>query len=119
MARFPHPVKGRSAPAAPAAFTLVELLVSLAVLSLIIILVGELINSAALSTTLSGKQINTDSQARMLFDRMAIDFSHMPPNTDVDFIFSKQTGSDKMFFYSEAPGYYDTSSGAGLYPSAT
>jgi hypothetical protein len=95
------------------------MLVSMAVLSLIMILVGQLINSAAISTILSGKQIGTDSQARMLFDRMAIDFSRMPPNTDVDFIFSKQTGSDKMFFYSEAPGYYDTSSGAGLYLSAT
>jgi hypothetical protein len=77
-----------------------------------------MMNSTQLSTTMSGKHLDADSQARLVFDRMAVDFAGMARRTDVDFIFSKQpdplsglgsTGSsDLMFFYSEAPAYYDS-----------
>ncbi|HEX4083851.1 MAG TPA: hypothetical protein VHY22_02985 [Chthoniobacteraceae bacterium] len=110
------------------AFTIVEILVSVVVLVLIMVMVGQLMNGAAVGTTLSGKHVDADSQARMVFDRMAVDFSHMPQQKDVDFIFSKQPdpsaittsgSSDKMFFYSEAPAYFDTSAAGGLYPAST
>lgn len=101
-----------------AAFTLVEMLVSVAVLILIMVFVSQMMNSTLLSTTASGKHEDADGQARLVFDRMAEDFGRMPRRTDVDFIFSKQpdpslivTGSgssDKMFFYTEASGYYNT-----------
>jgi hypothetical protein len=105
-----------------AAFTLVEMLVSVAVLILIMAFVTQMMNSTTISTTMSGKNLDADTQARLVFDRMAADFAGMPHRTDVDFIFSKQpnlasppsgatagTGSnDVMFFYSEAPSYYDS-----------
>ena len=99
------------------AFTLVEMLVSVAVLVLIMTFVSQMMNSTTISTSLSDKHGDADGQARLVFDRMAEDFGGMPHRTDVDFIFSKQPdpsaltasgSSDKMFFYSEAPGFYDT-----------
>jgi prepilin-type N-terminal cleavage/methylation domain-containing protein len=101
-------------PAFTLAFTLVEMLVSMAVLAIIMLFVARMTDSTAISTNLSGKHLDADSQARLVFDRMAVDFARMPRRTDVDYIFAKQWGlsttsgsSDKMFFYSEAPAYYD------------
>jgi hypothetical protein len=105
-----------------AAFTIVEMLVSVAVLVLIMTFIGQMMSSVSLSTTLSTKHIDTDNQARLVFDRMANDFAGMPHRKDVDFIFAKVAGSqgstdgsDKMFFYSEAPALF-SSSNTALYP---
>jgi uncharacterized protein (TIGR02599 family) len=101
------------------AFTLVEMLVSVAVLVLLMTFVAQMMNSTMLSTTLSGKHVDTDGEARLVFDRMAVDFGRMFRRNDVDYIFSKQPdpnnpnslgatsgSSDEMFFYSEAPAYF-------------
>ena len=98
------------------AFTLAELLVSIGVLVLLILLATQLLNSAATITTLGHKQMDADSQARQLLDRMAIDFAQMVKRNDVDF-FAKgttapnsvggtMTGNDRIAFYSRVPGYY-------------
>lgn len=102
-----------------AAFTLVELLVAVGVLVLLVLLATQLLNSAATITTLGHKQMDADSQARQLLDRMAIDFAQMVKRSDVD-LFAKGTvspnsvggpmaGNDKIAFYSAVPGYYPTS----------
>ncbi len=99
-----------------AAFTLAELLVSIGVLVLLILVATQLLNSAATITTLGHKQMDADSQARQLLDRMAIDFAQMVKRNDVDF-FAKGTaapnsvggamaGNDQIAFYSTVPGYY-------------
>src|SRR5205809_1850014 len=101
-------------------FTLVELLVSLGVLSLLVFFVTSLVNSAATITTLGHKQMDADSQARQFFDRMAIDFAKMVKRNDLDF-FAKGTtapnsvggamaGNDRIAFFSQLPGYYPTGS---------
>src|SRR6476620_4686 len=54
-----------------AAFTLAELLVSIGVLVLLVLLFAQLLNSAAAITTLGRKQMDADSQARELLDRMS------------------------------------------------
>jgi hypothetical protein len=97
-------------------FTLAELLVSVGVLVLLVLLFTQLLNSAATITTLGHKQMDADSQARQLLDRMAIDFTQMVKRSDVDF-FAKGTtapksvggamnGNDRIAFYSGVPGYY-------------
>ena len=58
-------------------FTLAELLVTVGVLVLLVLLFTQLLNSAASITTLGHKQIDADSQARQLLDRMTIDFAQM------------------------------------------
>ena len=60
-----------------AAFTLAELLVTVGVLALLVLLFTQLLNSTASITTLGHKQMDADSQARQLLDRMAIDFAQM------------------------------------------
>jgi hypothetical protein len=79
------------------------------VLSLLLVLVAQLVTSASRVTTQSGKQMDADNQARMVFDRMAIDFSNMSMRKDLDTVFYKGDKNDKMFFISQAPSYYDNS----------
>ena len=78
------------------AFTLIELLVSIAVLAIIIVLVARLMSSATLAMSQSGKRMDSDSQVRIIFDRMANDFAAMVRRQDVDYIFAKQNSNDTM-----------------------
>ncbi len=99
-----------------AAFTLVELVVTVGVLVLLVLLFTQLLNTTANVTTLGHKQMDADSQSRQLFDRMALDFAQLVKRTDLDF-FGKGTdapnsvggpmaGNDRIAFYSAVPGYY-------------
>src|SRR5436190_23505390 len=67
------------------AFTLAELLVSMGVLVLLVLLFTQLLNSSATITILGHKQMDADSQARQLLDRMTIDFAQMVKRSDVDY----------------------------------
>jgi len=100
-------------------FTLAELAVSIGVLALLVFLATQLFKSAATITTLGHKQMDADSQARQLLDRMAVDFAQMVKRSDVDYYVKSsaasplrnvpQTGNDQIAFYSSVPGYYPTS----------
>jgi hypothetical protein len=105
-------------------FTLAELLVSMGVLVLLVFLATQLVNSAATVTTLGHKQMDADSQARQLLDRMAVDFAQMVKRSDVDYYLkSEQTGApdcttctaqtggnDQIAFFGTTSGYYPTPS---------
>jgi len=101
-----HPVHARAA----AGFSLVEMLVSTSILVLLVVMVTQLTNHTTATSTNSRKRMDADSQARMIFDRMANDFANMVRRKDVDYLFAKQPGNDSLFFYSEAPSYFDTAS---------
>ncbi|MEI6491031.1 MAG: prepilin-type N-terminal cleavage/methylation domain-containing protein [Verrucomicrobiota bacterium] len=92
-------------------FTILELLVSMAVFAMLTVLIAQLTISATAVATSGTKRMDADSQARMIFDRMANDFAKMVKRPDVDCIFAKQPGNDAMFFFSEAPAY--SASGLG------
>jgi competence protein ComGC len=106
-------------------FTLAELLVSVFVLVLIIFMVAQLMTSATAITRTGHKHISTDTQARVVLDRMALDFGQMLKRTDVDYYVKQKAaynghgnghgcgrgrnadlGSDQIAFFSEVPGYY-------------
>jgi len=101
----------------PSGFTLAELLVSVGVLVLLTLLATQLLNSAATIMTLGHRQMDADSQARELFDRMAIDFAQMIRRPDVDYylkssttandcrLCTRQRGNDQIAFYSTVPGW--------------
>src|SRR5437773_10348443 len=72
-------------------FTLVEMLISIGVLALLVLLLSGLVNSAATISRTSSKHIDTDTQARVVLDRLAIDFGQMLKRTDIDY-FVKQPG---------------------------
>src|ERR1700730_3694052 len=94
------------------AFTLVEVLVSIVALTAFILMVSRLVNSASTITTLGNKHMDADSEGRSVLDRMAVDFSQIVKRADVDCIFYKNATpsavNDAMFFYSEAPAYFDS-----------
>jgi competence protein ComGC len=107
------------------AFTLAELLVSVFVVTIIILMVTQLMTSATAITRTGNKHVDTDTQSRVVFDRMALDFAQMLKRTDVDYYLKQRTGynghgnghgwgrghngdqgSDQMAFFSQVPGYY-------------
>ena len=94
-------------------FTIVELLVSAAVLVVLVLLVGRLFSSAAAVTTSGNKRMDAEAQLRPLFDRLAVDFSQMIKRPDVDYFLKSpsnvQTGNDQLAFYSMVSGYYPSS----------
>lgn len=94
-------------------FTIVELLVSIAVLVVLVLLVGRLFTSAATVTTSGNKRMDTDAQLRPLFDRMAVDFSQMLKRSDIDYYVKSprnvQAGNDQIAFYSTVTGYFQSS----------
>lgn len=93
-----------------AAFTLVEMLVSMAVLTMIVLSVARLFDNTATLTASGNKRMEADGQARSLLDRLAIDFAQMLRRTDADYYLKTpanfQPGNDQIAFYSEVPGYY-------------
>ena len=102
------------------AFTILELLVSIAVLVILILLVSRLFISAAAVITSGNRRMDADAQLRPLFDRIAVDFSQMVRRSDLDF-FGKNSaapnssggsmgGNDQIAFYSCVAGYYPTPS---------
>ncbi len=76
---------------------------------MLVILIGHLMSGASLAINQSGKRMDSDSQVRVIFDRMANDFGAIIRRQDVDYIFAKQNGNDTMYFFSQAAKYFDSS----------
>jgi competence protein ComGC len=125
MTRKPFPIA--TARRARGGFTLAELLVSIFVLVIILFMVTQLMTSATAITRTGHKHIDTDTQARVVLDRMALDFAQMLKRTDVDYYVKQRSGynghgnghgwgqghngdlgSDQIAFFSQVPGYYPT-----------
>lgn len=88
----------------PAGFTLLELLVAVAVLALLVLMAAQMVQSGAAVIAGSRKNLGADAQAREVFTRLGLDLAQMPRRADLDAVFTDQAGNKKMFFYSEAPG---------------
>lgn len=92
------------------AFTLTEMLVAIAVTTVLVLLVTRLLTIATLITSTSAKRIDVNSQIRPLFNRMAVDFSQMITKNDVTCYVklssNPQPGSDLIAFFSLVDGLY-------------
>lgn len=86
------------------------MLVAISVLALLVLLVTQLVNNTASITTLGNQRIDADSQARPLFERMALDLAHLVQRSDVSYYVktagSPMPGNDLLGFYSAVQGYY-------------
>jgi prepilin-type N-terminal cleavage/methylation domain-containing protein len=110
-------------------FTLVEMLISIVILALLILLVTQVVNTAATLVRPANKHIDTDTQARAILDRMALDFAKMLKRTDIDYyvkapigyknpkahgngqkLKTGEQGNDSIAFFSQVPGYYPSTS---------
>ena len=114
------------------AFTIMELLVSIVVVVILVLMGTQLLTSTTAITRTAHKHIDTDTQARVVFDRMALDFAQMLKRTDIDYYVKQRSGynghgnghgwgqgkngdkgSDQMAFFSAVPGYYPSGDPAG------
>jgi competence protein ComGC len=114
-----------------AGFTIAELLVSIVVVVIITLIASQVMTSATAITRTGNKHFDTDTQARVVLDRMALDFAQMVKRTDVDYYIKQPNkynghgnghgcglgkngdkGSDQIAFYSQVPGYYPPSATA-------
>ncbi len=95
-------------------FTLVEMLVAIAILALVVVLVSNMLDSVTKVTTVSTKRMESDAQERQLLDRMAVDFAQMVKRKDVSYYVktagTPQAGNDLIAFFSTIPGYYPSPS---------
>lgn len=113
-------------------FTLAELLVSIVVVVIIVLMATQLMTSTTAITRTAHKYVDTDTQARVVFDRMALDFAQMLKRNDIDYYVKQRAGykghgnghgggngkngdigSDQMAFFSAVPGYYPGGYNAG------
>jgi hypothetical protein len=88
-------------------------------------MVAQLMTSATAITRTGHKQIDTDTQARTVFDRMAVDFAQLLKRTDVNYYVKQRgnysghgnghgwgrqrttdLGSDQIAFFAQVAGYY-------------
>ena len=88
------------------AFTLIEILVAVSVLTLLVVLASQMINATGAITRRGTATMNMDNCARVVFDRLSLDFSAMVNRADADAAFEKLNGSDRMTFYSQVSGFY-------------
>ena len=99
------------------AFTLVEVLVSLSIVTLIVLSISKLLINAGAWATLMANRTDCTQQARFLLDRMSIDFGQMLWRPDVDCYLKTpahpQPGNDQITFFSEVPGYSSSATAAG------
>jgi hypothetical protein len=99
-----------------------------------ITLIGSQLMSSASAIARTGhKHLDTDTQARIVLDRMALDFGQMVKRTDVDYYIKQRAnynghgnghgcgrgrnadkGSDQIAFFSEVSGYYPASYGSPI-----
>jgi prepilin-type N-terminal cleavage/methylation domain-containing protein len=99
-------------------FTLVELLVAMAILLLILAVCSALTLTAQNLLNNGMERIDADSQARLFFDRITIDLESMVKRADVDYIVkdgngtptpNPETGNDSLAFFAKASGYFSAS----------
>src|SRR5262249_24029867 len=88
-------------------FTVVEILVSVAVLVVLVLFLSRLFSSAAAVTAAGNKRMDSDAQIRPLFDRMAVDFAQMVKRSDVDYYLKSSTnpqpGNDQIASFAPFP----------------
>jgi prepilin-type N-terminal cleavage/methylation domain-containing protein len=94
-------------------FTLVEILVAVAILAVIVLTVARLFHSAALMASTDSRRFDADAHARAVFDRFGIDLAKLLRRSDLDYYLkdpsAPQTGNDQLAFFCELPGYYPSS----------
>src|SRR5881275_2032667 len=113
-----------------AGFTLIEIIVSVAVLLLLVVLFGQIVNHATAITHVDSRHVDTDTQARVVLDRISADIGRMIKRSDLDYYVKQpqgynghgnghayghkvqtgQQGSDQIAFFCQTPAYPESGS---------
>ncbi len=87
------------------AFTLIEMLVAMAVLSLLVVLIAQIIGMTSSTVSNSSQKLDAVAESRFTLDRLGIDLASRVNRPDVAQKFDKKSGNDELTFYSEVDGY--------------
>ena len=116
------------------AFTLIEMVLAVAVVTMMLLVLTQVMRSGTAIASAANKHIDTDTEARSVLDRMTVDVAQMLKRTDVDYyvkgsaaytghgnghgkgnkVAAGQQGSDQIAFFSQVLGYYPTSGGSPI-----
>src|SRR5437899_10753382 len=109
------------------AFTLLELILAIRIMLLRVLCVTQVVYTADKVVRPANKPIDTDTLARNVLDRMAVDFAPMLKRIDVDYYIKApigyknpkslgnynglklktgEPGNDQIAFFTQVPGYY-------------
>jgi prepilin-type N-terminal cleavage/methylation domain-containing protein len=91
------------------AFTLVEILVAMAVLALIIVMVSEIFTGSSAAISQNSESMGALDASQAVFQQMGSDISRMLLRDDVDYSFAKtgttgSPGNDTLSFYARTTG---------------
>lgn len=92
-------------------FTLIELLVAVTLLSIVLLLATQVIQSARTSIRLSESRSNADAAARRAFDQLKLDLSELLLRPDARIEFETRSGDDRIAFLTARRGYSATGVG--------
>lgn len=89
------------------AFTLLEMLVAMAVFALLAVIIAQMISSSGDVISRSRKHLDSAGQARLILDRVGMDMDSRIVRDDLPDKFSKNGGNDSIEFYGEVPSYQE------------
>jgi prepilin-type N-terminal cleavage/methylation domain-containing protein len=97
-------------------FTLVEILVALAVLSLIVLVIAQIFSASSTAISQNSKNINALDASEAVLQQIGLDISRMVLRNDVDYSFVKNAsgttgnlpGNDLLSFYARTTGFSST-----------
>lgn len=89
----------------PRAFSILELLVAVAVVALLALVVISIADNTARLTGSSQRRMSADAAARGAMDRLAADFSALFLRKDLPDLLEKREGNDRLLLNAQVAGY--------------
>jgi prepilin-type N-terminal cleavage/methylation domain-containing protein len=88
------------------AFTLIEMMVALVVLSILLLFLGQVVTLTGQAIAVNSSQLDAAGQARVFFDRLALDLSASPQRSDLGMSFTRNSEgvNASLQFYSGVKG---------------
>lgn len=90
---------------ADGAFSILEVLVAMAVFLLMALMVVGLVDGTMRITSQSQRRISADAGTRQALDRMSADFARAIVRSDLPIRIEKEAGNDSITFFAQADGY--------------
>lgn len=97
-------MKNRQSPRPARGFTLIELIVTMSILSVILLMALQVTESTRRSIRISEAKSTNDAIARRAFDQISRDFAQMVVRDDARLEFKSLTGNDSCQFYTNTRG---------------
>ena len=98
-------MKRRSHVSTQGGFSILEILVAMAVTLLMAVMVVNLVDGAVRITSQSQQRVTAEAVARQALDRMSVDFARAIIRNDLPFRIGKNDGNDSITFFAQADGY--------------